>query len=188
MHIICIDANIEHNTNISSHQLTATCLLCLSIQYVSWTLIRATASYQSDNAGSTPSGGQWFLPPLVSRASILESMLHKACCSSLFLLLGGRFKGFAFAMNDTEALRAPSVFTWTQRYTPSAPGLCLPPPACPPPWPPAPPDRLISLLSWFKDILHQFMNFDARLYFFPADSAMFLILFDFRTHLIITSA
>lgn len=87
------------------------CLLCLSIQWISWPLIRPTASYQRESAGSTPTGGQLFFPPSASGAKMLDSMTHRACWSSLFLLLGERFRGFALATNEADAFRPPSVFT-----------------------------------------------------------------------------
>lgn len=90
---------------------TDICLLCLSIQCISCPLIWATASYQRVSAESPQDGGQWFLPPSASGANILESMLHNACWSSLFLLWGARIRGFAFATKEAEAFNAPSVLT-----------------------------------------------------------------------------
>lgn len=58
--------------------LTDTCLLCLSIQYMSCPLILPTASYHRVSAGSTPEGGHWLFPQSASGARMFDSILHSA--------------------------------------------------------------------------------------------------------------
>lgn len=96
--------------------LTAICLLCLSIQCMSWTLIRATASYHKVSAGSMNEGGHWPFPLSARGAKMFDSMLHKAWWSSLFRLCGARLSGLALATKEAEAFSPPSVFTWKFLY------------------------------------------------------------------------
>ncbi len=93
-------------------ELTITCLLCLSIHWVSWFRIRRTASYHRGKACSTPEGGQAPRPPSARGARMLDNMLHKAWCNSVFFLAGVRSNGFAFTTNDVDALSPPNVVTW----------------------------------------------------------------------------
>lgn len=95
---------------------TDICLLCLSIQCISCTLIRATASYHTVSAGSTPEGGHWPFPPSARGARMFESILHNAWWSSLFRLWGARLRGLAFATKEADAFRPPSVFTWQSKH------------------------------------------------------------------------
>ena len=64
-------------SDITSEWRTPRCLLCFSIQWISCTLMRPTASYQSVSAGSATEGGHWLLPPSESGARMLESILQR---------------------------------------------------------------------------------------------------------------